>query len=77
MILKKFDTPTDVFIMPGDICEDGNWTGDVLITDDENDFIVTVNNKIVHRLTSNGFINVMTKEEFEKNRSHFEQGGIA
>jgi hypothetical protein len=74
MILKKFDTPTDVFIIPGDIYENDNWTGDVLITDDEHDFVVTVNNKIAHRLTSNGFINVMTREDFEKNKSYFEEG---
>lgn len=73
MILKKFDQPTDVFIVPSFVYKDGQYTGDALITDDEHDFVITMDNRIQHRLTSNGFVSVLSKEEFLNNIDSFSE----
>lgn len=73
MKLKEFKTPTDVVIIPGSLFNGKVWYGDAMITDGEHDFVVTVNNEIMHRLTSNGYINVISKQTFDENRTHISE----
>jgi len=75
MLLKKFEKE-DVFIIPCDVHENDDWTGDFMITDGEHDFVVTIDNAIKHRLTSNGFVNVMTRDEFNKHKDYFAEEGL-
>lgn len=76
MLLKKFEEPTDIFIVGCCLYDGRDWTGDVLIQDDENQFVITINNYIEKRLTCDGFINVITREEFVKYKDHFSESMI-
>lgn len=73
MKLKEFKN-TDIFIVGTELVDENDkFYSDVLITDDEHTFVITVDNEIKHRLTSDGFISILTKEEFKKQKYHISE----
>lgn len=68
MILKTIDKPTDLFIVGSYIVKDDENYGDFIITDGEDYFETMINNVCVQSTCSDGFVNILTREEFNEHK---------
>lgn len=72
MIVKTFTEPTDVIIVGHHMMRNNDYWGDFLITDDYHSISVYADKKC-HRLETDGFVNIITKDEFYEHAQDFEE----
>ena len=72
MIIKTFTEPQDIIIIGNYIKKNNEYWGDFLITDDYQSIGVYVGTKW-YNLETDGFVNILTRDEFDKQRGDFEE----
>lgn len=72
MIIREFTTPQDVFIIGKVRKNSSGYHGDLLVTDDYCSINVNIDDKM-HTLETDGFVNILTRSEFNKHNGDFEE----